>query len=120
MTGQRVIRGFRRLGMVLAAPFLVAAVVQLGLWAYSGPSEWWKTDQVVTAAASGDPWEKYLKPPSAAALPPIPDGFELVRPARTPDQLIIAGLLAGAGTGLFLLCLALGWVIAGFVRDQEA
>jgi hypothetical protein len=135
MVGRRVQRGFRRFGIVLAAPFVLASATSVAVYIASEP--------VPTAAESAP-----TKTPADLSkltdaelleilcLPKLPPGFVLDRAslsksapsqckfkqadaARDPTPLYWAAGLSLSGVALFALSLALGWVLAGFARDDD-
>jgi len=112
MAVSRVIRGFRRLGIVLAVPFFAIALFHLVSFAMSEPEYDLDAVQVVNAADPFAGWRD-LGPnappqkPNCAALP--------CRRDRWP--LFLAAVFSGAAVGIFSLSLGIGWVIAGFAKD---
>ena len=89
-SSQRVMRGFRRLGIVLAVPFLAASLVAGGLY--------------VRAAIRDAQWESL-------------GTFDASYYAARNELLFWSGGLFAISAALFVMSLALGWVIAGFVRE---
>jgi hypothetical protein len=112
---------------MLAAPFVLASAVSVAVYFVSEP--------VSTAAPPVKPPADLSKLTDAEllellCLPKPPPGFVLNRgpslgesncksATRDPTPLYWAAGLSLSGVALFALSLALGWVLAGFARDEE-
>lgn len=101
MVGWRVRRGFRRLGIVSATPFAIGAVAAVVFYALQDPIN--QFDPALSAACLDrlNPFVKYAC-------------------FRNPEPLYWAGTLSFIAGALFLACVGVGWVLAGFARDERA
>jgi hypothetical protein len=127
MIGRRVQRGFRRLGLLVAVPLLVVAAVILtvaGVQAITAPHETeYPTfphisgcDHLLATAARDqcqktlyrDDIEKYDRERAAW------------RESQQPwETLSYAIAFAAAALAWYAACWAIGWVLAGFARDDD-
>lgn len=115
MTGTQIIRGFRRLGIVMAIPCFIASAAYLSIGVYE---DWVRKDE----------WAAFPdRPPPRAKLDGQPfktkpvdhDPFADLIPKRSVvrDVAPFAAGIAGLGVALFFACWLVGWMFAGFVRD---
>jgi len=152
MVGSRVKRGFRRLGIVLASPFIAGAVIALGFYVFQDTRNYFErfdpvytielpdkrvievqaaSQEAALLAAKG--W--FTINPSPNSGPAI-QGFAITGsggshmkpvafvkatpdPPRDPEPLYWAAASIVAGLIAFLACVTIGWVLAGFARDEE-
>jgi hypothetical protein len=120
MQGQRINRGFRRLGIALAFPFLLAAVVCVGVFVFSSPIAPAPPSKSSSTGLFDDliPRDNIRK---KNAEPSSTDEWwkkdPIVQPTRSTEPLLWATTLAAIGVVMFVLCAGLGWVFAGFARD---
>lgn len=103
-TGARIQRGFRRLGVVVAAPFAIGAVIFAGAYVYDAAIR--PTPAVVVSVK---------KPPGLfddliPAKQPEPE-------ARRSEVPLWAAAFAFLAIVLYGICAAAGWIFAGFARD---
>jgi hypothetical protein len=156
MTGRRVIRGFRRLGIVLAAPFFLGGMMFLGTYGYSlvhapnlvGPIQRSQVNAPQTIEPSSESKEilkqygvewPHNSEGKSTETPPIEPGSVLELFGFGPDGKPLAGVesaptniseksyrnsdlfwvssLFGVGASLFIVSLAIGWVVAGFAKE---
>lgn len=107
MSGSRLQRGFRRIGIGLAVPCLVAAVVAIGFYAISSPVNWWEayplapksernaSPRVPTALPTKGYFDDIPDaPPSPPALEPgllpdLPPGFVIDSPPSDKQPKIV-------------------------------
>ena len=125
---RRLTTGFHRLGVVLAAPFLIAAVASIGVFLVLEPGPRYLTDAeflglgapVAGATSQPNTEAEVFGSPRAAAVDTGPNDW--VVPAqgkrdRTPlvfaaGSLVIGGFLYG-------LCVSIAWIWVGFSKQQE-
>lgn len=138
--GRRLIRGFRRIGIVAAAPCFAAAIVMAGYGVVSDyqnahRDDWWKNAPLAKPATksgaltfdefmpvkpgepakpTSGPWDAY-RTPEPRLVPVDHDPFAK---SELWSSLAWAGGIAAIGVLLFLTFFAIGWICAGFARDQ--
>jgi hypothetical protein len=95
----RIMRGFRRLGIVISAPFLIAGAVAMGL-----------TERTYQQAL--------VKAPIIHGTPGLFDDITIDYNKNYSDGMGIALVVVGIGVSIFLFCISVGWIISGFSRDQ--
>lgn len=125
-TAQRIVRGFRRLGIALSIPFFVfaAGFLSIGIYQdYQRANNEWKEfpTQKPSSATERGPWEQY----QSDKKPNYFDRFDKDNPSsdlipeksRLQEISMISAGVAGLGVAAFLSMWLLGWVIAGFTKD---
>jgi hypothetical protein len=125
---KRLKRGFFRLGVFLAAPFLVAAFAAISVWVADRPT--------IVSSAPANYFDRFDPQISDAELlkryniGPLPPGFVLDRNSlpdkslpsnaqRRLEPLYWAAASVTVALILFLTAWAAGWVLAGFARDDR-
>lgn len=134
-SGERLIRGFRRVGIVAAVPCLIVAVIVAGYGAISEyqrshRNDWWKNAPLAKSEPSRaltfdefipqkpgqpakGPWDDYRqKEPQLVPVDHDPFAASELMPA-----LQLAGVVAAIGAALFFGFWAIGWICAGFSRE---
>lgn len=115
MTGERILRGFKRIGIALAIPCFVVALGFGAVAAYEDlkSKEDWSAFPTQPPAPAADrpagPWQKYR-------LEPVDhDPFAKKSVLRDAAPVILGSV--GLGIVLFFGSWLIGWVFAGFARD---
>src|SRR5450631_1118750 len=119
MTGERLIRGFKRAGIAPAIPCFLVAAGQLAFGGYQQferirYEEKWKEFAVAVPEPSKEhgPSEQHGK--NVQLMPVDYDPFS---DSGFQTLAISAGAVAGVGVVLFFAMWMLGWVCAGFARE---
>jgi hypothetical protein len=105
MIGWRVRRGFRRLGLVVAAPALALALGALVLVGIASLLPAAPQPECLEPTLSGPEFYQCLERQGADAR-------------ATSNFLTFAAMSATISVLWFAACWAIGWVLAGFARDQ--
>jgi hypothetical protein len=127
MTGRRIIRGFKRLGAVVAVPLWLIAcafIVVAGIAKYNQPPPIPAAAAVLERPNSSKCYINGVDYSACMNRYQIQWDAYLEREARKAaidapfNDVVYAAIAAGAGAFWFVLCWAVGWMLAGFARDE--
>jgi hypothetical protein len=117
MVGHRVRRGFQRLGLVVTVP---AFCLALGATAFGGIGLMTAPEPLpfpacYTGFLADTPTEQHVR--CRAEHERYNENYDTRQ--KPYELLTFAGMSAAIGALWFALCWAIGWVLAGFARDER-